>query len=53
MKVFEKHFNKKVSLNFIDKYIRSVISKIDPEDEISVLYKDQKKGQFVRIKVLN
>ena len=51
MKIFEKYFNNKISLNVIDKYIRLVIKTIDPDDEIAVLVEERDNAKFVRIKV--
>ena len=53
MKIFEKYFNNKTSLNIIDKYIGLVIKTIDSDDEIAVLVEERDKAKFVRIKVFD
>ena len=36
MKTFEKQFNIKTKLETLDHYVRSILNKFDPDDEIEV-----------------
>ena len=36
MKTFEKEFEFKTKLETLDRYIRSILNKFDPDDEIEV-----------------
>ena len=36
MKTFEKQFNIKTKLETLDYYVRSILNKFDPDDEIEV-----------------
>ena len=49
MRVFKKYFQKEISLDQIDKYVRLVLKTFDPDDDIEVTYEDQSEAQFVRI----
>ena len=53
MKTFEKEFNIKTKLETLDKYIRSILKKNDPDDEIEVYIQEFYGKQFVTVKVLD
>ena len=53
MKTFEKEFSLKTKLETLDKYIRSVLKKNDPDDEIEVYIQEFYGRQFVTVKVLD
>ena len=53
MKTFEKEFNLKTNLETLDKYIRSILKKNDPDDEIEVYIQEFYGKQFVTVKVLD
>ena len=53
MKTFEKEFSLKTKLETLDKYIRSVLKKNDPDDEIEVYIQEFYGKQFVTVKVLD
>ena len=53
MKTFEKQFNIKTKLETLDKYIRSILKKNDPDDEIEVYIQEFYGKQFVTVKVLD
>jgi hypothetical protein len=53
MKTFEKEFSLKTNLETLDKYIRSVLKKNDPDDEIEVYIQEFYGKQFVTVKVLD
>ena len=51
MKTFEKQFNIKTKLETLDHYVRSILKKHDPDDEIEVKVQefDEKKTVYVKI----
>ena len=53
MKTFEKQFNIKTKLETLDKYIRSILKKNDPDDEIEVYIQEFYGKQFVTVKILD
>ena len=53
MKTFEKQFNIKTKLETLDKYIRSILKKNDPDDEIEVHVQEFYGKQIVTVKVLD
>ena len=53
MKTFEKQFNIKTKLETLDQYIRSILKKNDPDDEIEVYIQEFYGKQFVTVKVLD
>ena len=53
MKIFEKEFNLKTKLETLDKYIRSVLKKNDPDDEIEVYIQEFYGKKIVNVKILD
>ena len=53
MKTFEKEFSLKTNLETLDQYIRSILNKHDPDDEIEVYIQEFYGKQFVTVKVLD
>ena len=53
MKTFEKEFGLKTKLETLDRYIRSILKKNDPDDEIEVYIQEFYGKQFVTVKVLD
>jgi hypothetical protein len=53
MKTFEKEFNLKTNLETLDKYIRSILKKNDPDDEIEVYIQEFYGKQCVTVKILD
>jgi hypothetical protein len=53
MKIFEKEFSLKTKLETLDKYIRSILKKNDPDDEIEVYIQEFYGKQFVTVKILD
>ena len=53
MKTFEKEFSLKTKLEMLDKYIRSILKKNDPDDEIEVYIQEFYGKQFVTVNVLD
>ena len=53
MKTFEKKFSLKTKLETLDQYIRSILKKNDPDDEIEVYIQEFYGKQFVTVKVLD
>ena len=53
MKAFEKEFDPKTKLETLDKYIRSILKKHDPDDEIEVYIQEFYGKQFVTVKILD
>ena len=53
MKTFEKEFSLKTNLETLDRYIRSILKKNDPDDEIEVYIQEFYGKQFVTVKVLD
>ena len=53
MKTFEKQFNIKTKLETLDQYVRSILNKFDPDDEIEVDIKEFNGKKFVNVKILD
>ena len=53
MKNFEKQFNIKTKLETLDHYIRSILKKHDPDDEIQVDIQEFDGKQIVNVKILD
>jgi len=53
MKTFEKEFSLKTKLETLDKYIRSVLKKNDPDDEIEVYIQEFYGKKIVNVKILD
>ena len=53
MKTFEKEFSLKTNLETLDHYVRSILKKNDPDDEIEVYIQEFYGKQFVTVKVLD
>ena len=53
MKTFEKEFSLKTNLETLEQYIRSILKKNDPDDEIEVYIQEFYGKQFVTVKILD
>ena len=53
MKTFEKQFNIKTKLETLDRYVRSILNKFDPDDEIEVDIQEFDGKKIVNVKVLD
>ena len=53
MKTFEKEFDSKTKLEILDHYIRSILNKFDPDDEIKVDIQECDGKQIVNVKIFN
>ena len=53
MKTFEKEFDLKTKLETLDHYIRSILNKHDPDDEIEVNVQEFDGKQIVNVKILD
>ena len=53
MQIFEKEFSLKTNLETLDHYVRSILNKHDPDDEIEVYIQEFYGKQFVTVKVLD
>ena len=53
MKTFEKQFNIKTKLDTLDRYVRSILNKFDPDDEIEVSIVDFSGKKIVNVKILD
>ena len=53
MKIFEKEFSLKTKLETLDQYIRSILKKHDPDDEIEVYIQEFYGKKIVNVKILN
>jgi len=53
MKTFEKEFSLKTKLETLDQYIRSILKKHDPEDEIEVYIQEFYGKKIVNVKILD
>ena len=51
MKTFEKQFNIKTKLEALDQYIRSILNKFDPDDEIEVDIQEVDGKKIVNVKI--
>ena len=52
MKTFKKQFNIKAKLKTLDLYIRSILNKFDPDDEVEVDIQEFNGKQNVKVKIL-
>ena len=52
MKTFEKEFELKTKLETLDRYIRSILNKFDPDDGIEVNIQEFDGQKIVNIKIL-
>ena len=53
MKTFEKQFNIKTKLETLDRYVRSILNKFDPDDEIEVDVQEFDGKKIVNVKILD
>ena len=53
MKTFEKQFNIKTKLETLDQYVRSILYKFDPDDEIEVDIQEFDGKKIVNVKILD
>ena len=53
MKTFEKQFNIKTKLETLDHYVRSILNKFDPDEEIEVDIQEVDEKKSVNVKILN
>jgi len=53
MKTFEKQFNIKTKLKTLDHYVRSILKKHDPDDEIEVKVQEFDGKQIVNVKIFD
>ena len=53
MKIFEKQFNIKTKLETLDYYVRSILNKFDPDDEIQVDVQEFDGKQIVNVKIFD
>jgi len=53
MKTFEKQFNIKTKLETLDHYVRSILKKHDPDDEIEVKVQEFDEKKIVNVKILD
>ena len=53
MKTFEKEFSLKTKLETLDQYIRSMLKKHDPDDEIEVYIQEFYGKKIVNVKILD
>ena len=53
MKTFEKQFNIKTKLETLDYYVRSILNKFDPDDEIEVDIQEFYGKKIVNVKILD
>ena len=53
MKTFEKEFELKTKLETLDRYIRSILNKFDPDDGIEVIIQEFDGKKIVNVKILD
>ena len=53
MKTFKKRFNIKTKLETLDHYVRSILKKHDPDDEIEVDIQEFDGKQIVNVKIVD
>ncbi len=53
MKTFEKQFNIKTKLETLDLYVRSILNKFDPDDEIEVDIQEVDGKKIAKVKILD
>ena len=53
MKTFEKQFNIKTKLETVDHYVRAILKKHNPDDEIEVKVQELDGKQIVNVKIFD
>jgi|TARA_B110000881_G_C18569889_1_gene514941 hypothetical protein len=53
MKTFEKQFNIKTKLETLDHYVRSILNKLDPDEEIEVDIQEFNGKKIVYVKIFD
>ena len=53
MKTFEKEFNAKTKLATLDHYVRSILNKFDPDDDIEVDIQEVDGKKIAKVKILD
>ena len=53
MKIFEKEFSLKTNLETLDQYIRAILKKHDPDDEIEVYIQEFYGKKIVNVMILD
>ena len=53
MRVFEKEFNVKTKLETLDHYVRSILNKFDPDDDIEVDIQEFDGKKIVNVRILD
>ena len=53
MKTFEKEFNIKTKLETLDHYVRSILNKFDPDDDIEVDIQEVDGKKIAKVKILD
>ena len=53
MKTFEKEFNAKTKLETLDHYVRSILNKFDPDNEIEVDIQEVDGKKIAKVKILD
>jgi len=53
MRVFEKEFELKTKLETLDHYVRSILNKFDPDDDIEVDIQEVDGKKIVNVKILD
>ena len=53
MKTFEKQFNIKTKLETLDRYVRSILNKFDPDNEIEVDVQEFGGKKIAKVKILD
>ena len=53
MRVFEKEFNAKTKLEILDHYVRSILNKFDPDDDIEVDIQEFDGKKIVNVKIID
>jgi len=53
MKTFEKEFELKTKLKTLDHYVRSILNKFDPDDDIEVNIQEFDGKKIVNVKILD
>jgi len=53
MKTFEKQFIIKTKLETLDQYVRSILNKFDPDDDIEVDIQEFNGKKIVSVKILD
>ena len=53
VKIFEKEFSLKTKLETLDHYVRSILNKFDPDDDIEVDIQEVDGKKIVNVKILD